>query len=146
MLLFVTFSLYYIFHCLTGLDCVPARNYLNRLGLSVDGQQLLATLNSVPCASGFSLNLGRLDTLTVANVEVWSGGANVFDVSGYNYHFNMCVYILQSDQVVVYLCILYTLYQAIVYIQIFWWGNSGKKLPSKNSHTALNYKFYKPIC
>ena len=69
--------------------CVAARNYLNRLVLSVDSEQLLATLNSLPCASGFSLNLGRLDTLGVANMEVWSGGVSVLNVSGYNYHFNM---------------------------------------------------------
>ena len=77
--------------CYAILVFYVARNYLNRLGLSVDGKEFLAALNSVPCASGFSLNLGNLASLTVANVEVWSGGTNVFQVSGYNYHFNMYV-------------------------------------------------------
>ena len=66
-----------------------ARNYLNRLSLSADYAQLLSTLNSVPCSSGFSLNVGQLDNLAVTNLEVWPGGISVFKVSGYNYHFNM---------------------------------------------------------
>ena len=66
-----------------------ARNYLNRLSLSADYAQLLSTLHSVPCSSGFSLNVGQLDNLAVTNLEVWPGGISVFKVSGYNYHFNM---------------------------------------------------------
>ena len=66
-----------------------ARNYLNRLSLSADYAQLLSTLHSVPCSSGFSLNVGQLDSLAVTNLEVWPGGISVFKVSGYNYHFNM---------------------------------------------------------
>ncbi|CAI8008523.1 hypothetical protein GBAR_LOCUS5833 [Geodia barretti] len=85
----VVFTVNAVFPKTVNTSAIP-RNYLNRLGLSVDGQEFLAALNSVPCASGFSLNLGNLASLTVANVEVWSGGANVFQVSGYNYHFNMC--------------------------------------------------------
>lgn len=67
----------------------PARNYLNRLTLSVDYAQLISTLHSVPCSSGFSMNVGELDSLAVTNIEVWPGGISVFKVSGYNYHFNM---------------------------------------------------------
>ena len=70
---------------------LAARNYLNRLSLSADYEQLMSTLNSVPCSSGFSLNVGHLGSLAVANVEVWPGGVSVFNVSGYNYHFNMQV-------------------------------------------------------
>ena len=68
-----------------------ARNYLNRLALSVDTAQFLSTLQSTPCSSGFSFNIGQLDSLAVTNMEVWPGGFNVFKVSGYNYHFNMYV-------------------------------------------------------
>lgn len=68
-----------------------ARNYLNRLALSVNSDEYLAALHSIPCASGFSLNVGLLDSLAVTNVEVWPGGVDVYKVSGYNYHFNMYV-------------------------------------------------------
>ena len=82
-------------------SCLSARNYLNRLTLSVTREELLTTLSSVPCASGFSLNLASLDDLTVANVEVWSGGISILNISGYNYHFNMYV--------CMYLCLLHPL-------------------------------------
>ena len=52
---------------------------------------MLQTLHQVPCSSGFSLNIGDLNSLTVANVEVWSGGLVETPISGYNYHFNMLV-------------------------------------------------------
>ena len=82
-------------------SCVSARNYLNRLTLSVTSEELLTTLSSVACASGFSLNLASLDDLSVANVEVWSGGISILNISGYNYHFNMYV--------CMYLCLLHPL-------------------------------------
>ncbi len=49
-------------------------------------------LNTVPCASGFSLNAGSLGVGEggVANFEVGpSGGVSVDRITGYGYHFNM---------------------------------------------------------
>jgi hypothetical protein len=87
-------------------SAVP-RNYLNRLTLSVNNEQLIETLHSVPCSSGFSLNIGQLDSLAVTNVEVWPGGVNVFKVAGYNYHFNMYGFLYQCVYSEGHICVVY---------------------------------------
>jgi hypothetical protein len=75
----LVFSVNAVFPKNINTSAVP-RNYLNRLALSLDSQQLLEALNSVPCASGFSLNVGLMESLAVMNVEVWPQGVSVFKV------------------------------------------------------------------
>ncbi len=62
----------------------------------MDLEDIVDTLESVPCSSGFSLNVGSLgngggggEGMSVSNREVAPTGVTVKQITGYGYHFNM---------------------------------------------------------
>ena len=56
------------------------------MGQSVE--DMMVTLDAYRCVSGFSVNLGSLEGLSVVNIEVSPTGYQKTDITGYGYHFN----------------------------------------------------------
>ena len=68
------------------------RNFLNRATLSLSIEEIRKVLSTVPCSSGFSLNVGSLEELEISNFEVSAvDGFVETKITGYGYHFNMYV-------------------------------------------------------
>lgn len=68
-----------------------ARNFLNRVVLSLEYDDVANLLLSMRCASGFSVNIGDLSTNRLSNVEVSPTKAVQTKYNGTGYHFNMQV-------------------------------------------------------
>lgn len=61
--------------------------------MSLSYPEIPGFLKRTPCSSGFSLNIGDLDTLDVSNVEVSSDSVvHTKYGNGTGYHFNMLVH------------------------------------------------------
>ena len=65
-----------------------ARNFLNRALVGQTVETMISILDTYRCASGFSVNLGSLEDLSVVNIEVSPTGYQKTCVNGYSYHFN----------------------------------------------------------
>lgn len=67
---------------------LAARNFLNRALVGQTVEAMISILDTYRCASGFSVNLGSLEDLSVVNIEVSPTGYQKTCVNGYSYHFN----------------------------------------------------------
>lgn len=65
-----------------------ARNFLNRALVGQRLDTMINILDTYRCVSGFSVNLGCLEDLSVINIEVSPTGYQKTCVDGYGYHFN----------------------------------------------------------
>ena len=65
------------------------RNFLNRALINKRLEDVGPFLAHFPCSSGFSYNVGSLDSQKVMNFEVSPSGVVSKQIDGYDYHFNM---------------------------------------------------------
>jgi hypothetical protein len=73
-----------------------AWNFVNRALMSVSYAGMATFLENTPCSSGFSLNIGDLDSRRISNFEVSSESVvqTVLYGNGTGFHFNQLVVLL----------------------------------------------------